>query len=252
MTLSVTNGVVTGSATEDGVVCINEKTCEIWGYGTLTGPLSGTVNGNTISLTGNLTNSCNGVAYVAPFSGTLTGCTITGSPNLTMTRQSGCDTCKAAPTIIWTNPATIIYGTPLGISQLNATANVAGHFVYTPSAGTVLNIGTNTLSVTFTPTDTVDYSVTTGTVSLVVSPAAPVQPGITTVSFSGGNLVINGTNGVSGTTYHLLMSTNLALPVSQWVPVATNTLNANGDFSLTATNAVFPDVPQQFYIMKSQ
>jgi len=64
--------------------------------------------------------------------------------------------------------------------------------------------------------------------------------------------VINGTNGVSGTTYHLLMSTNLALPVSQWVPVATNTLNANGDFSLTATNAVFPDVPQQFYIMKSQ
>jgi hypothetical protein len=249
MTLFVTNGIVTGSATEDGVVCINEKTCVIRGYGTLTGPLSGTVTGNTISLTGNLTNSCNGAAYVAPFSGTLTGCTITGSPNLTMTRQSGCETCKTAPTITWTNPTAISYDTPLTVSQLDATANVAGHFAYTPPSGTVLNIGTNILSVTFTPTDTVDYYIATATVSLVVLPEATV--GITAISLSGGNLVINGTNGVSGTTYYLLMSTNLALPASQWVPVATNTLNANGNFSLTATNAVYANVPQQFYILKS-
>lgn len=252
MTLLVTNGVVTGSGTEDGVVCINEKTCEIRGYGTLYGPLSGTVTGNTISLTGNLTNSCNGVSYVAPFSGTLTGCTISGSPNLTMTRQSDCDTCRAAPIITWNNLAAINYGTPLSSLQLNATANVAGNFDYTPSSGTVLNIGNNALSVTFTPADKVDYTTITATASLVVLPATTVQPGITAISILGGNLVINGTNGVSGTTYYLMMSTNIALPVNQWIPVATNTLNGNGSFTLAATNAVYPNVPQQFYILKSQ
>ena len=33
------------------------------------------------------------------------------------------------------------YGTALSATQLNATANVPGTFVYTPAAGTVLNAG---------------------------------------------------------------------------------------------------------------
>ena len=51
---------------------------------------------------------------------------------------------------------------------MNATANVPGSFAYNPTNGTVLNAGTNTLSVIFTPTDTVDYSSVTDSVSLVV------------------------------------------------------------------------------------
>ena len=74
-------------------------------------------------------------------------------------------------TVTWTNPAPIIYGTPLGSTQLNATANVAGNFAYTPTNGSILSAGTNTLSVIFTPTDTVDYNSATNMVSLVVSPA---------------------------------------------------------------------------------
>ena len=45
------------------------------------------------------------------------------------------------PTITWTNPANIVYGTPLGPTQLDATASVAGTFVYAPAAGTVLTAG---------------------------------------------------------------------------------------------------------------
>jgi hypothetical protein len=48
------------------------------------------------------------------------------------------------------------------------------------------------------------------------------------------------------------MSPNLALPLSQWTPVATNTLNAEGNFTITATNAVNPNAPQRFYILKVQ
>ena len=79
---------------------------------------------------------------------------------------------RTNPVITWTNPAAITYGTALGSSQLAATANVPGAFVYTPAAGTVLNAGTNTLTTVFTPTDTVDYNSATDAVSLVILPAS--------------------------------------------------------------------------------
>jgi hypothetical protein len=72
------------------------------------------------------------------------------------------------PIISWTNPASIVYGTALSSNQLNATANVDGSFAYSPTNGAVLNVGTNTLSVIFTPADTVDYNSATDSVSLVV------------------------------------------------------------------------------------
>ena len=53
---------------------------------------------------------------------------------------------KKNPVITWENPADIIYGTllksdngtVLSITQLNATADVPGTFVYTPPVGTKL------------------------------------------------------------------------------------------------------------------
>ena len=69
----------------------------------------------------------------------------------------------------WQPPATIQTGAPLSSLQLNATANVPGTFVYNPPAGTVLPAGNfQTLSVTFTPTDTVDYTTATGTAAISV------------------------------------------------------------------------------------
>ncbi len=56
-----------------------------------------------------------------------------------------------------------------------ATPQVPGTFVYNPPAGTVEPVGTDTLSVTFTPTDTVDYTTATGSVQLVVTnPDTPI------------------------------------------------------------------------------
>jgi hypothetical protein len=81
---------------------------------------------------------------------------------------------------------------------------------------------------------------------------AQLAPGIASLSLSGANLVLNGTNGQSGGTYTVLMSTNVALPLSQWKPVATNVLSAGGDFTITATNAVSPAVPQRFFILQTQ
>jgi hypothetical protein len=75
---------------------------------------------------------------------------------------------QAAPEITWAAPASIPYGTALGATQLNATSAVAGKFYYYPLAGTLLPLGSHTLSVQFVPTDTADYLGSTATVSLTV------------------------------------------------------------------------------------
>ncbi len=72
--------------------------------------------------------------------------------------------------INWTFPESITYGTALGDTQLNATA--AGNTstpTYDPAAGTVLDAGTHTLSVTF-PSDGT-YAQATATVQITVEKA---------------------------------------------------------------------------------
>lgn len=85
---------------------------------------------------------------------------------------------QATPKIAWSNPAAITYGTPLSGTQLDATASfggtsLPGAFVYTPPAGTILDGGTQTLSVQFTAMDTVDFTVATGSVTINVKDATP-------------------------------------------------------------------------------
>jgi RHS repeat-associated protein len=76
------------------------------------------------------------------------------------------------PTIKW-HPLPIVYGTPLSAAQLNASANVAGTYAYSQSAGTVLAAGSYTLTVTFTPTDGTTFSSITASAPLTVYPATP-------------------------------------------------------------------------------
>jgi hypothetical protein len=82
--------------------------------------------------------------------------------------------------------------------------------------------------------------------------AGAVVPVITGINLSGTNLVINGSNGVSGGTYFTRMNTNLANPLSQWPPIATNVLGANGNFTITVTNTVNKNMPQRFYLLQLQ
>ena len=79
---------------------------------------------------------------------------------------------QEAPVLAWAHPASITYGTPLGSAQLDATANVPGTFTYSPGAGTVLTIGTHTLTATFTPANTTNYT-SGGTVSTQITVVLP-------------------------------------------------------------------------------
>ena len=82
---------------------------------------------------------------------------------------------KATPVVTWTNPADIAFGTLLSATQLNATSSAPGSFAYTPAIGAKLNAGSNQdLSVTFTPTDSVNNNTVTKTVKINVTKAEPV------------------------------------------------------------------------------
>jgi hypothetical protein len=81
---------------------------------------------------------------------------------------------QQVPTITWATPANIVYGTPLSGAQLDAAGNPSGGtYVYTPTAGTVLPTGQQTLSVTYTPPDVIDYTTATASVKLTVTPGTP-------------------------------------------------------------------------------
>ena len=80
---------------------------------------------------------------------------------------------KAQPVISWAAPAAIIYGTALSSVQLNATSSTAGSLLYSPPAGTILNAGSSTLSVTLTPSDSQNYATASANVTILVNKASP-------------------------------------------------------------------------------
>ncbi len=82
---------------------------------------------------------------------------------------------KVTPAIDWPAPEPINSVTLLGPAQLNARASVPGTFAYHPAACEQLAPGAHTLSVTFTPADSVNYTQAQAAVSLTVTPIAPAE-----------------------------------------------------------------------------
>jgi hypothetical protein len=121
--------------------------------------------------------------------------TATGTVSLTVS--------KATPTLTWAAPSAITYGTTLSATQLNATSSLtAGTIVYSPASGTTPSAGTQTLTATFTPSDTANYNTATGTVSLTVNKATPTLTWATPSTISYGTALsatqLNVTANVAG------------------------------------------------------
>src|SRR6185295_8918279 len=135
------------------------------------------------------------------------------------------------------NPAAITYGTPLGATQLNASANTTGAFTYSPPSGTILNAGANQLlALNFTPSDPANYNTVFGvTVVITVNKATPVitwsNPAPITYGTPITSTQLNATTPVPGTfTYSPISGTVLNAGPNQTLSVnfaPTNPANYN-------------------------
>jgi len=157
---------------------------------TTTGNFSGTFNTSTIP--------ASTTPYTIQYS-------FAGDANLTSASDSSrtLTVSKVTPTLTWSTPAAITYGTALSATQLNASstyqsggspATVAGTFTYTPAAGTILSAGNQTLSVHFVPADATDFATPADkTVALSVQQAS------LTPSITASNKIYDGTNAATFT-----------------------------------------------------
>ena len=164
-------------------------------FSMVSGPAS--VSGSTLTI--------NGAGTVVVAANQAGNSTYSAAPQVTQTLTVN----QATPAITWATPAPVAYGTALDGTELNASASVPGTFVYDPAAGTTPAAGSDTLSVTFTPTNTTDYTTATATVVLVVnSPSNPVptilslSPGFTAATGPDFTLTVNGTGFISTSTVY--------------------------------------------------
>ena len=79
------------------------------------------------------------------------------------------------------------------------------------------------------------------TIAQIVFTYSPAEA----IYLNGTNVVIVGTNGLPGGTNYLMASTNIALPISQWTPVATNQFDSSGSFRYT--NPVSANLPTRYF-----
>lgn len=164
-TLTKTNGVLTINKA-DAVVAVT-------GY---TGTYDGQAHGATATVSGAdaggaaLGSTLNlGATFTNVPGGTATW-TFTGGTNYNdQSGTAGIAISKAAQTLTWAAPATITYGTALSVAQLNASTSGDGTLMYSPAAGTMLNAGRYTLSVSAASTN--NYHPATASVSLMVNQA---------------------------------------------------------------------------------
>jgi hypothetical protein len=140
--------------------------------------------------------------------------------------------------------ANITYGGALNLVNLGSSPLAAGNsfqiFNATTYAGRFTNIipalpgaglawNTNQLD--------------SGKISVLTSSAS--TPAIVGMKMINGNLVLTGAGGTAYGTYYLLTATNLTTPLANWLPIATNSFDASGNFIVT--NRINSNNTQQFY-----
>ena len=168
---------------------------------------------------------------------------ITNSAGGVVSQPAQLNVIPAVSVLTWSAPAGISYGTALSSNQLNASANTPGTYVYTPPAGTVLSAGGSTLSVAFTPTDSVDYTGAAASTSISVS-QIPLR-----VAANNAGRTYGQTNPVfSGTITGLTNGDNItatyscgAVPISPpgsypIVPALVDPNGRQGNYSITVSN----------------
>lgn len=231
--------LVNGQVGPGAVVIATNGT--LGGTGTIAAPA-------TVQIGGTLTAGSEAVAGT-PQIGTLhfnnTVTLAAGSTNFVKVNKTG------GTSDVFTGITTMNYGGTLIATNISATASVLGDSYNVYSAGAHTGTFANILG-SPGPGLAWSFNPATGVLSVIQGQSGfTVRPYIGSITLSGTNIVLSGTNAQSGAIYYTLTTTNLSLPLSQWTPVATNTSSTANNYTMTITNAVNLKDNQQYYIFSS-
>jgi autotransporter-associated beta strand protein len=191
-----------------------------------------------------------GTSIIAPGNSTATGI-LTVSGNATL---NGTNILKLYKTVgtndVLSVGGTLTYGGILTVTNLSGTLTSGDSFKLFNAATYLGSFSTTNLPALSAGLSWTNTLATDGKLSVLGSSTSISSLGITNFSLSGTNIVISGTNLGAGT-YYLLASTNIALPRTSWTAIATNTVGGDGGFTLTATNAAAPGLPQEFFLLST-
>jgi hypothetical protein len=153
--------------------CVNSDGSGATGNSTLCGQLFTDTTYTGTRPTNTLNAAINIAAYPASSPSTIFALGSSSTPFQPALASAPTSWTVPIASVTWATPGAIVYGTALSSTQLDASSNVGGSFSYSPAASTVLSAGVQTLSTTFTPTDTADYPNIPASVSLTVTQATP-------------------------------------------------------------------------------
>jgi autotransporter-associated beta strand protein/T5SS/PEP-CTERM-associated repeat protein len=122
----------------------------------------------------------------------------------------------------------VSYDGTLVVTNAGASPLVVGAQFQLFNAGSHTGNFANAASVSILPAGTGSFDPNTGKLTITSTGAVAFNP----VKVSGGNLILTGSGGAApGSAYTLLMSTNVATPLSQWETNTTGVLDGSGMFS---------------------
>jgi polygalacturonase len=205
--------------------------------------ISGAISANSLALY-NAAASMSSTNLFAANPVTISGGVLTNTSNLTLPAST------TQNFSLGTNSSTIAV---TGNLTLNSTLNISNAGGFTATNYTLFTYsgslsGQPVLGAMPAGFEDYTFSINTnivGHVMLVV--ASPPSPSFDNAIFAGsnGSLILSGTGGAANGVYHVLTSTNIALPLNAWTSVATNQFSAGGNF--TFTNSAATNVAQRFF-----
>jgi len=201
-------------------------------YSVASGPA--TISGSTVTITGVGTVTLNASQAATTDYTAATAAPVTVAVN------------QATPLITWATPAPVAVNTYLSVTQLNASASVAGVLSYSPVSGTQLTTaGLQPLTATFTPSNSTLYTTASATVYLIVNAAGTkYDTGSVSLTVNGG--AVSTASYGAGSTPSSIAETLAAAASSTQVTVtavddtltiATKPAYAGSDFSFSIQNA---------------
>jgi autotransporter-associated beta strand protein len=145
-------------------------------------------------------------------------------------------------------PGTLTYGGNLVVTNLGTALAQGDTFKIFSATNYTGSFASITLPALSSGLAWQTSSLSNGVISVIAGSVTPT-PVISSVMQSLGNLVFSGTNGAPNGTFYVLSSTNLALPISKWTLVSTNTYTASGSFAVT--NPIVANGQPGFFVLSS-